>query len=223
MNELIERDAVDVIGLLKSGEITPHDCLDALESRIAETEDDVHALPTQCFDRAREHADKLLERPLDSRGELAGLPLPIKDLTAVAGVRTTLGSRVFANHVPTASDFLVRNLEQAGAVVYAKSNTPEFGLGANSFNDLFDTTRTPYNTDCSSAGSSGGAAAALACGSTWLAHGSDMAGSLRTPASFCGVSSLRPSPGVFNNDSQNMPLMVLGQQGPMARNMTDLA
>jgi len=223
MNELVAKDAAEVITLLKTGDITPHDCLDALEERIAETESDVHALPTLCFERARVHADALMLKPLAQRGELAGLPVPIKDLTAVAGVLTTLGSRVFAEHVPAASDFLVQNLEGHGGVVYAKSNTPEFGLGANSFNDLFPTTRTPYNTDNSSAGSSGGAAAALACGSAWLAHGSDMAGSLRTPASFCGVSSLRPSPGVFNSDSQNMPLMVLGQQGPMARNIADLA
>lgn len=223
MSELIERDAVDVIGLLKSGEITPHDCLDALEARVAATEPAVHALPTLCFDRAREHADRLMQRPQDARGDLAGLPVPIKDLTAVAGVRTTLGSRVFENHVPNQSDFLVTNLESAGGVVYAKSNTPEFGLGANSFNDVFETTRTPYNTAFSSAGSSGGAAAALACGSAWLAHGSDMAGSLRTPASFCAVTSLRPSPGVFNSDTQNLPLMVLGQQGPMARTVSDLA
>ncbi len=223
MNELIERDATDVIALLKTGEITPHDCLDALEARIAETETDVNALPTLCFERARVHAEALGHKPLEQRGSLAGLPVPIKDLTAVAGVRTTLGSQVFSDHTPAESDFLVANLEGNGGVVYAKSNTPEFGLGGNSFNDLFATTRTPYNTENSSAGSSGGAAAALACGSAWLAHGSDMAGSLRTPASFCGVSSLRPSPGVFNSDTQNMPLMVLGQQGPMARNIADLA
>lgn len=223
MSDLIDRDASDIISLLKAADITPHDCLDALESRIGETEPKVHALPTLCFDRARERADALMRQPLAQRGELAGLPVPIKDLTAVAGVRSTQGSRVFADNIPTKSDFLVQNLERAGAIVYAKSNTPEFGLGANSFNDLFETTRTPYNTHYSSAGSSGGAAASLAVGSAWLAHGSDMAGSLRTPASFCAVTSLRPSPGVFNSDTNNMPLAVLGQQGPMARNLTDLA
>src|SRR5205814_2957580 len=129
------------------------------------------------------------------RGVLAGMPVPIKDLTNVAGVRTTLGSPIFADFVPPTSDVLVERLEAEGGIVYAKSNTPEFGAGANTFNEVFGATLNPYDTSRSAAGSSGGAAVALATGMAWLAHGSDMGGSLRSPASFCGIAGMRPSIG----------------------------
>src|SRR5207247_8822110 len=110
--------------------------------------------------------------------------LRIKDLTAVAGVRTTQGSPIFKHHIPARSDILVEHLEANGAVIYAKSNTPEFGAGANTFNEVFGATRNPWDLSRSAAGSSGGAAVALATGTAWLAHGTDMGGSLRNPASF---------------------------------------
>ncbi len=115
-----------------------------------------------CFDRAREAADALLARPAAARGILAGLPVPIKDLTEVAGVRTTYGSPIFRDHVPERSDILVERLEEEGALVYAKSNTPEFGAGASTFNEVFETTRNPWDVTKSAAGSSGGA---------WLGYG----------------------------------------------------
>ena len=121
--------------------------------------------------------------------------MPIKDLADVAGVRTTYGSPIFADHVPAHSNILVENLEANGGIVYAKSNTPEFGAGANTFNEVFGATLNPWNTTRSAAGSSGGAAVALATGMAWVAQGSDMGGSLRNPASFCGVVGLRPSIG----------------------------
>ena len=112
---------------------------------------------------------------------LAGLPIAVKDLEDVAGVRTTYGSPIYAAHVPASSDLMVERLEAAGAIVIGKSNTPEFGAGANSYNQLFEATRTPWRTDLTSGGSSGGSAAALAAGQAWLATGSDLGGSLAHP------------------------------------------
>ena len=108
---------------------------------------------------------------------------------------TTQGSPIYKDNVPAKSDILVEHLENNGAVIYAKSNTPEFGAGANTFNEVFGATRNPWDMSRSAAGSSGGAAVALATGTAWLAHGSDMGGSLRNPASFCGIVGLRPSIG----------------------------
>ncbi|MEM9105178.1 MAG: amidase family protein, partial [Pseudomonadota bacterium] len=223
MDELIGLSAVKMVNLLDNGEITPEDALDALEKRIALVEPKVHALPTLCFDRARAHAKSLQDKPAADRGRLRGLPVPIKDLTSVAGVRTTHGSKLFENHVPDTTGTVAETLETNGAIIYAKSNTPEFGTGGHSFNDVFETTRNPRDLSKSAGGSSGGAAAALASGTAWLAHGSDMAGSLRTPAGFCGVTSLRPSPGLIATDPKPIPFMVLGQEGPMARTVEDLA
>src|SRR5262245_29391260 len=129
MNELIKKSACAIVDLLKAGEITPEDCLDALEARIIEVNPKVNALPTLCFDRARENAGRASGCP-----PLHGLPVPIKDLVDVAGVRSTQGSPIFADHVPDRSDVMVEHLERSGAVVYAMSNTPEFGAGANTFN-----------------------------------------------------------------------------------------
>jgi amidase len=222
-DELIGLSAVSLVELLRAGELTPHDVLDALEARIAAVDQFVNALPTLCFDRARAHADALMQRPSEERGLLAGMPVPIKDLTNVAGVRTTQGSTIFAHYVAPTSDVLVERLEAEGGIIYAKSNTPEFGTGANTFNDVFGATLNPYDTSRSAAGSCGGAAVALASGMAWLAHGSDLGGSLRNPASFCGIVGMRPTPGRV---AQTRALCVdgtLGVQGPMARTVEDLA
>ncbi|MDH3741171.1 MAG: amidase family protein, partial [Hyphomicrobiales bacterium] len=144
-------------------------------------------------------------------------------LADVAGVRSTHGSLIFKDTIPDTSDILVEHLEANGAIIYAKSNTPEFGAGANTFNEVFGATLNPWNTSRSAAGSSGGAAAALATGSAWLAHGSDMGGSLRNPASFCGVCGMRPSPGRVASSKGSKIDGNLGQEGPMARNVEDLA
>jgi amidase len=221
--ELIAMDARAIVSLLRKGEVTPHDLLDALEKRIAAVDGAVNALPTLCFDRARAHADKLMKRPAGERGPLAGLPVPIKDLAGVAGVRSTQGSPVFANTIPDKSNILVENLEANGGIVYAKSNTPEFGAGANTFNEVFGATLNPWNTSRSAAGSSGGAAVALATGMAWVAHGSDMGGSLRNPASFCGVVGMRPSIGRVAKTPEEHVDGTLSVEGPMARNVEDLA
>src|ERR1700684_4615474 len=192
---VIHETACAVVGKLRAGEVTPLDLLDVLEKRIAEVDGQVNALPTLCFDRARAHARALMQKPASERGLLAGLPVPIKDLTAVEGVLTTQGSPIYRDNIPARSDVMVEHLEANGGVIYAKSNTPEFGAGANTFNEVFGRTLNPWDTSRSAAGSSGGAAVALATGTAWLAHGTDMGGSLRNPASFCGIVGLRPSIG----------------------------
>jgi amidase len=220
---LIRSTACAIIDQLNSGEITPLDLLDVLERRIAEADCKVNALPILCFDRARKQTKALMEKPAGGRGLLAGMPIPIKDLTNVAGVRTTQGSPIYKDNVATQSDILVERLEANGAVIYAKSNTPEFGAGANTFNEVFGATRNPWDLSRSAAGSSGGAAVALATGTAWLAHGSDMGGSLRNPASFCGVVGLRPSIGRVAHSPAFKIDRNLTVQGPMARNVEDLA
>jgi amidase len=220
---LIRSTACDIVDRLNSGDVTPLDLLDVLERRIAEVDSKTNALPTLCFDRARSHAKTLMQKPRGERGLLAGLPIPIKDLTNVAGVRTTQGSPIYKDNIPRSSDILVEQLEANGGVIYAKSNTPEFGAGANTFNEVFGPTRNPWDLSRSAAGSSGGAAVALATGTAWLAHGSDMGGSLRNPASFCGVVGMRPSIGRVAHTPAAKIDRNLGVQGPMARNIEDLA
>lgn len=218
--ELAGMTATRIVGLLKAGEVSALELLDALESRIQAVDPVINALPVLCFDRARNQARQKTGR---SNGVLAGLPVAIKDLNEVSGVRTTFGSLVHKDHIPTRSDLLVEHIEQAGGLVYAKSNTPEFGTGGNTFNRVFGATRNPWNTTMSVAGSSGGAAAALATGMAWLAQGSDMGGSLRNPASFCGVVGLRPSIGRIASTPSGGIIDTLSTNGPMARNVPDLA
>ncbi len=220
---LIQKSATAVLAHLRKGEVSPLDLLDTLEARIAAVDSKVNALPTLCFERARTHAKALMKKPLEARGLLQGMPVPIKDLTPVAGVRSTFGSPIFKDNIPDKSDILVERLEAQGGIIYAKSNTPEFGAGANTFNEVFGRTLNPYNTKLSAAGSSGGAAVALATGTAWLAHGSDMGGSLRNPASFNNIVGLRPTPGRVASAPKMKLDRTLGIEGPMARNVTDLA
>src|SRR5665213_2050537 len=144
--ELMRATACAVVDKLNAGEVTPLDLLDVLERRIAQVDGKVNALPTLCFDRARSHAKALMKKPAGARGLLAGLPIPIKDLTAVEGVLTTQGSPIYRDNIPARSDILVERLEDNGGVIYAKSNTPEFGAGANTFNEVFGATRNPWDT-----------------------------------------------------------------------------
>jgi amidase len=221
--ELIRETACAVVDRLRTGDVTPLDLLDVLEARIAAIDGKVNALPILCFDRARDHAKALMRKPAGERGLLAGLPVPIKDLFDVEGVRNTQGSPIFKNNVSAKSDIVVENIERQGGVVYAKSSTPEFGAGANTFNEVFGATLNPWNPSRSAAGSSGGAAVALATGTAWLAHGTDMGGSLRNPASFCGIVGMRPSIGRVAHTPAGTIDRNITVHGPMARNVEDLA
>lgn len=220
---LIAMSAAEVVDLLNRGDVSPLDLIDMLEERIGTVDPVVNALPTLCLERARVHAQRMTEQNPEERGMLAGLPIPIKDLVPVAGVRTTFGSPIFADFVPQESESIVLRLEARGGVIYAKSNTPEFGAGGHTFNEVFGTTVNPWNPAHSAGGSSGGAAAALASGCAWIAHGSDLGGSLRIPASFCGVVGLRPSPGRVASGPDTYPYGLMTVEGPMARNVTDAA
>lgn len=223
MTDLTAASAIEVTGLLGKGEVRPAELLDQIEARMTLVEPLINALVTPCFDRARQHARQIESRPLAERGPLAGLPVSIKDLTAVAGVRTTWGSTLHNDHVPVASDSLVTHLEGEGAVVYAKSNTPEMGVGGHTFNDVFGPTRNPWNLARTAGGSSGGAAASLAAHTSWLSTGSDSGGSLRTPAAFCGVVGLRPTPFRVPNSPSGNPFDLIAVDGPMARDVKDAA
>ena len=225
--ELIRLTATEAAARLKSREISPLDLIDAAERRIAAVEPAVNALPTLCLDRARAHAKRLMagqgrEAEVEP-GWLGGLPVSIKDLMDVAGVRTTYGSPIHKDHVPTASHPLVERIERKGGVVIGKSNTPEFGAGGSTFNEVFGKTRNPWNTALTCGGSTGGGAVSVATGEVWLAHGSDHAGSLRRPATYCSVVGLRPAPGRVSRGTPNNLFSPLSVEGPMARNIADIA
>ena len=224
--ELCALPAREVVARLRSGEVTASEALDAALARIAATDGAVNAMVTLCEARARRALGRLGEDAEENGREpgwLAGLPIAIKDLTDVAGVRTTFGSAAMRDFVPERSDPLVKRLERRGGVVVGKTNTPEFGAGANTFNEVFGATRNPWVTSRNAGGSSGGAAAALATGQIWLAQGSDLAGSLRTPAALCGVVGLRPSPGRCGGGPAATAFSIEAVSGPMARDVRDLA
>lgn len=221
--DLCKLQAHEVVDLLKRREISPKDLLDASRQRHNETDPAINAMPVVCFERAEEASRHLPESAFEGRGALHGLPVGIKDLSAVKGVRTTWGTLALADFVPDKSDLLVELIEARGGLVVGKTNTPEFGAGGNTFNAVYGPTRNPWDTRLTPAGSSGGAAAQLITGQTWLSHGSDHGGSLRTPASFCGVVGLRPSPGLVAGGPAIAGFITEGAQGPMARSVTDCA
>src|SRR5690349_17450636 len=225
-DELIRLTATEAVEKLRRREVTPLDLVEAAASRIAAVEPAVNALPTLCLDRARDHARRLMKgegREAENEvGWLAGLPVAIKDLVDVGGVRTTYGSPIFRDHVPTKSHPLVERIERKGGIVIAKSNTPEFGAGGSTFNEVFGRTRNPWNTALTPGGSTGGGAAALAAGEVWLAHGTDHAGSLRRPATYCSLVGMRPSAGRVTRGTSNNLFAPLSVQGPMGRTVPDV-
>lgn len=222
-DDLCRLTALECVRRLRAGELSPLDLIDAVERRVAAVNGAVNALVTPCYDRARTHARRLMKLPPAERGLLGGLPVAIKDLNPVAGVRTTFGSPIFADNVPAASDLMVQTIESNGGIVVGMTNTPEFGAGANTFNAVFGETRNPWNPALNAAGSSGGSAVALATGMVALASGSDLGGSLRTPASFCSVVGFRPSPGRVASGPSEQRFNDLSVEGPMARNVLDVA
>ncbi|MCO5120822.1 MAG: amidase family protein [Burkholderiaceae bacterium] len=224
-NELIRMSATEAVARLRRREITPLELVDAAAARIEEVDGRVNALPIRFIDQAREAARRFTDRkpPQDPPpGWLAGLPIAAKDYNDVAGQRTTFGSPIFADAVASASDHTVTTLEANGAIFMAKSNVPEFA-GSNTFNPVFGATRNPWNLAMTAGGSSGGAAAALASGTQWLAMGSDLGGSLRIPASYCGIVGMRPSVGRVPRGGGLPAFDPLWVEGPMARNVADLA
>jgi amidase len=217
-------DAVDLARLLADREVSAREVAEAFVAHAARVNPSVNALVTRTFDQALERAGRL-DRALaagTAAGLLHGLPVAHKDLADTAGVRTTYGSTVFADHVPDADDLHVARMTAAGAVSLGKTNTPEFGAGSQTFNRVFGATLNPYDLTRTSGGSSGGAAAALAVRAIALADGSDMGGSLRNPAAFCNVVGLRPSPGRVPDPGATDPWSPLAVVGPMARTVADV-
>ncbi|WP_214104470.1 amidase [Acrocarpospora catenulata] len=213
--------AVELSGLLRTRQVSAVEVVEAHLRRVEEVNPAVNAIVTLVADQALLRAADLDAGPW--RGPLHGLPVGHKDLVDTAGVRTTYGSAVFADHVPDADDLLVRRVRAAGGIMLGKTNTPEFGTGSHTVNEVFGATRNPYDLSRSAGGSSGGAAAALATGMVALADGSDMGGSLRNPASFCNIVGLRPTPGRVPTRSDTAAWYTLGVSGPMARTVADLA
>jgi amidase len=210
--------ACQAVDALAAGEVSPKELIAAAFARIEAVDGAVNALPTLCRERAEAMADEAA-----SRAPLFGLPVAVKDLNEVAGVRCTFGSPIYADFVPDHSDVMVEVLEGRGGLSVAKANTPEFGAGAHTFNEVFGVTRNPWNTALTCGGSSGGSAVALATGQVWLATGSDFGGSLRTPASFCQVVGLRPAPGTVPRTAASLPFGTLSVEGPMGRTVADAA
>lgn len=193
--------------------------------RIAEVNPRLTAIVSLRPEAALDEADAADRRAAagEPLGPLHGLPIAIKDLEDTAGIRTTYGSRAFAEHVPEADGLLVARLRAAGAIVVGKTNTPEFGVGSHTFNEVFGATRNPWALDRSPGGSSGGAGAALAAGLLPIADGSDHGGSIRNPASFNNVVGLRPTPGLVPDSGAGDIWDTASVVGPMARTVGDLA
>ena len=225
-DDLIRLGAAEAVALLRRRAVSPVELVEAAARRIEAVDGEVNALPTRFFDVARDDARRFVDAShgpaAEHPGWLAGLPIAVKDYNDVAGQRTTFGSPIFADNVAAESDLTVRTLVASGAIPIAKSNVPEFA-GSNTFNPVFGATRNPWDLRKSAGGSSGGSAAALATGEVWLATGNDLGGSLRIPASFCGTVGLRPSPGRVPRGAALPPFDVLWVEGPMARNVADLA
>ncbi len=224
--DICKLPAREVVALLKKREVSPKELLDASFQRIAQVEPAVNATVTTCPERAYAALEQLGEQATsnsDYAGWLAGLPIAIKDLTAVSGVKTTFGSWGMRDFIPDKSGPLVERLEERGGVVVGKTNTPEFGAGGNTFNQVFGYTRNPWDTRKNAGGSSGGAAVSLITGEVWLSQGSDLAGSLRTPAAYCGVCGFRATPGRTGGGPDPAAFLMEGISGPMARDVEDTA
>jgi amidase len=188
-------------------------------AKIAALDDEIRAFLTVDAEGARRAA---AASPPARPRPLEGIPVAIKDLTDTAGLRTTYGSLLFKDHAPVSNDLIVARLRAAGAIIIGKTMTPEFGFGAICGNRLGGPTATPWDFSLTSGGSSGGAAAAVAAGMVPLAHGTDFGGSVRTPASFCGVASIRPTPGLLPNPRRGLAYDMLATTGFLARDVAML-
>lgn len=219
-----EPSAIEIINDIKRGHVSPLDLIESAIERIEQVDVAINALPVRCFERAREQAKALMEAR--AKGAewplLCGLPMAIKDNADLGGVPTSGGGHITTGRVPPKSDPAIMRLERHGGIALGKSNLSELG-GANTTNALFGPTANPWHQALTAGGSSGGSAAALAAGEVFFGHGNDVGGSLRTPAAFCGVTGLRPSPGLVPRKWMSDPFDTVFVEGPMARSVPDLA
>jgi amidase len=223
-HELCFLPAARLAGLVRRRAVSPLEVVRAVLARIERVNPELNAYCTVAAEQALAAARAASSsRRSRTPGPLHGVPVSIKDLTPTKGIRTTWGSRIFEHHVPAEDALVVERLRAAGAIVIGKTNTPEFGAGANTFNAVFGATRNPWNPKLTCGGSTGGGAVALATGMGPLAQGSDLGGSLRIPAAFCGVVGLRPSPGLVPVHPTDLGWDTYSVQGPMARTVGDVA
>lgn len=223
--EICDATATELIGKLRARELSAREVVTAHLERIEQLNPRLNAIVTLTAERAVEQAAEADERLAKGHpvGPLHGIPIAHKDTHNTAGIRTTHGSPVFADYVPTHDDISVERMRAAGAITLGKTNVPEFGAGSHTFNPLFGRTRNPYDTTKSAGGSSGGTGAAIAAGLQPLGEGSDMGGSIRNPASFNNIVGLRPSPGRVPLWPDATPWTTSVVQGPMARTVSDVA
>src|SRR5258705_1637013 len=207
--------------MMRARQVSSSEVMQAFIAQIERVNPKVNAIVTFLPEQALKAA-KALDRKKSS-APLAGLPIAYKDLVVTKGVRTTFGSPIYADHVPTEDHAIVERLCAAGAITLGKTNTPEFGAGSNTFNAVFGATRNPYDLSKTCGGSSGGAAVAVACGMLPFADGSDLAASLRNPGNFCNVVGFRPTPGRVPNWPAVNGWQTLSTLGPIGRTVEDTA
>ena len=225
MSDPCDLSATRARQLIGTGELSPEDLLESCIARVDAANPAINAIVATDFERARRDAVAAAQAVRDGAelGPLHGLPVGIKDLNATEGLRTTWGSLLHADHVPKRDEPMVTRLRHAGAIIAAKTNTPEFGAGTHTTNKVYGPTHNPFDLNRTSGGSSGGSGAALATGMLPLAHGSDTGGSLRNPATWCGVVGFRPTPGLVPRESRPLNFSHFSVQGPMARSVADVA
>ena len=221
--DIPDLSAVELVRHVHARTLSPVEIIEACLARIDRVNGVLNAIVT-LNDRALDDARALEQRVMRGEiGPLCGVPVGIKDVTPVGGLRTTYGSPVYADHVPAEDALVVKRLRDAGAIIMGKTNCPEFAAGGNTFNDVFGRTRNPYDPSKSAGGSTGGGAAALATGMIALAEGTDLGGSLRIPASFCGVAGMRPSAGLVPTFPSDYLWDTLQVTGALARSAQDIA
>src|SRR5215813_2243234 len=217
--------AIELARRIRAREVSVTEVIQAHLAQIDRVNPKVNAIVTLTAERALDEArakDAALARG-EAAGPLFGLPVAHKDLVPTRGIRTTFGSPIYRDHVPDQDALLVDRLRAAGAVTLGKTNTPEFGAGSQTFNEVFGRTLNPYDATKTCGGSSGGAAVALACGMVPIADGSDTGGSLRNPANFCNVVGFRTAPGRVPVWPTQLGWWGISVQGPMARTVQDTA
>jgi amidase len=224
-DELCYTPARDLARMIRRREISPVDVVEAVLARMDRINPLINAYCTVTADLARaaaREAEAAIMRG-DALGSLHGVPYSLKDLTPTKGIRTTMGSKIFEHNVPSEDAIVVERLRAAGAILLGKTNTPEFGIKPFTDNRVFGATANPWARDRSPGGSSGGAAAAVAAGLGPLAEGSDLAGSIRHPASWCGVVGFKPSQGRVARYPSQAGWNAMSTNGPIARTVADAA
>ena len=223
--DILAYSAVELAQAIKAGETTAVEAMKAVLDRIDASEESIHAYVTIDREAALAKAEAV-QKQIEAgelTGPLAGVPVAIKDNMCTEGVLTTCSSRILGNFIPTFTAEAVKNLEKAGAVMIGKPNMDEFPMGSTTETSAYGVTRNPWNTEHVPGGSSGGSAAAVAAEECFFALGSDTGGSIRQPASFCGVVGLKPTYGTVSRYGLIAYGSSLDQIGPLTKDVTDCA